>query len=76
MGTKPPTSPFRLRTGTIFHPFYSLSKKPETTAKRYKNGDHLLGVSRSIKGLVEIHDEDILIYCVSQIMANYGEVEG
>lgn len=51
------------------HPFYSLSKKPETTVKRYKNGPHWLEITPSVKGLATIYDKDILIYCISQIMA-------
>ncbi|WP_405402756.1 replication initiator protein A [Paracoccus sp. Ld10] len=51
------------------HPFYSLSKKPETTVKRYKNGDRWLEITPSVKGLATIYDKDILIYCISQIMA-------
>jgi len=57
------------------HPFYSLSKKPETSVKRYKNGDHWLEITPSVKGLATIYDKDILIYCISQIMAKlkHGE---
>lgn len=57
------------------HPFYALSKKPETTVKRYVNGPHWLEVTPSIKGLATIYDKDILIYCISQIMAKlrHGE---
>lgn len=57
------------------HPFYSLSKKPETSIKRYRNGDHWLEITPSVKGLATIYDKDILIYCISQIMAKfkYGE---
>ena len=51
------------------HPFYSLSKKPETTVKRYRNGQNWLEVTPSVKGLATIYDKDILIYCISQIMA-------
>lgn len=51
------------------HPFYSLSKKPETTVKRYRNGEHWFEVTPSVKGLATIYDKDILIYCISQIMA-------
>ena len=57
------------------HPFYSLSKKPETTVKRYKNGDHWLEITPSIKGLATIYDKDILIYCISQIMAKLKKGE-
>lgn len=57
------------------HPFYALSKKPEVSVKRYVNGDNWLEVTPSIKGLATIYDKDILIYCISQIMAKlrHGE---
>ena len=57
------------------HPFYALSKKPETSVKRYVNGDNWLEVTPSIKGLATIYDKDILIYCISQLMAKlrHGE---
>ncbi|WBU55370.1 replication initiator protein A [Paracoccus sp. SCSIO 75233] len=51
------------------HPFYSLSKKPETRVKRYRNGEHWLEVTPSVKGLATIYDKDILIYAISQIMS-------
>lgn len=57
------------------HPFYSLSKKPETTIKRYENGDKWLQIMPSVKGLATIYDKDILIYCISQIMAKLKEGE-
>lgn len=57
------------------HPFYSLSKKPETTVKRYKNGNNWLEITPSVKGLATIYDKDILIYCISQIMAKLKQGE-
>lgn len=57
------------------HPFYSLSKKPETNVKRYKNGENWLEITPSIKGLATIYDKDILIYCISQIMAKLKKGE-
>ena len=50
------------------HPFYSLSKKPETNIRRYKHNGHWLQITPSVKGLATIYDKDILIYCISQIM--------
>lgn len=50
------------------HPFYSLSKKPETTVRRYQHNKHWLEITPSVKGLATIYDKDILIYCISQIM--------
>lgn len=57
------------------HPFYSLSKKPETAVRRYENNGNVLEVTPSVKGLATIYDKDILIYCISQLMAklNRGE---
>ncbi|WP_091846866.1 replication initiator protein A [Palleronia pelagia] len=50
------------------HPFYSLSKKPETTVRRYEHNGNWLEITPSVKGLATIYDKDILIYCISQIM--------
>ena len=58
------------------HPFYSLSKKPETTPRRYEDGHgNWLQVLPSYKGLATIYDKDILIYCISQIMHKIREGE-
>ena len=50
------------------HPFYSLSKKPETKIRRYEHNGSWLEIIPSVKGLATIYDKDILIYCISQIM--------
>jgi len=57
------------------HPFYALSKKPETVIRRYEHDDKWLEVIPSVKGQATIYDKDILIYAVSQIMhaINRGE---
>lgn len=57
------------------HPFYSLSKKPETNIRRYEHNGNWFEVTPSVKGLATIYDKDILIYCISQIMhaVNRGE---
>jgi plasmid replication initiation protein len=57
------------------HPFYSLSKKPEAKIRRYEHNGNWLQITPSVKGQATIYDKDILIYCVSQIMAklNRGE---
>ena len=51
------------------HPFYSLSKKPDTSVRRYEHNGPWLEITPSVKGLATIYDKDILIYCISQIMA-------
>jgi plasmid replication initiation protein len=50
------------------HPFYSLSKKPETKIRRYEHNGNWLEITPSVKGLATIYDKDILIYCISQIV--------
>lgn len=51
------------------HPIFSLSKKPDMKTRRYDNGDKWAEVRPSSKGLATVFDRDILIYCVSQLMA-------
>ena len=57
------------------HPFFSLSKNPDKRVRRYDHGDKWLEVTPSVKGLATIYDKDILIYCISQLVAklNRGE---
>ena len=51
------------------HPFYSLSKKPETNIRRYEHNGVSIEITPSVKGLATIYDKDILIYCISKVMA-------
>jgi plasmid replication initiation protein len=51
------------------HPFYALSKKPETGVRRYEHNGRWIEITPSVKGLATIYDKDILIYCISQIMS-------
>lgn len=57
------------------HPFYSLSKKPETSIRRYEHNGSYIEITPSVKGLATIYDKDILIYCISQLInaLNNGE---
>jgi plasmid replication initiation protein len=50
------------------HPFYSLSKKPEMTLRRYEHNGNWLEIIPSYIGLATIYDKDILIYCISKLM--------
>src|SRR5215467_14828684 len=50
------------------HPFYSLSKKPETAIRRYEHNGNWLEIVPSVKGQATIYDKDILIYCISQLI--------
>jgi plasmid replication initiation protein len=57
------------------HPFYALSKKPDTAIRRYEHGSNWIEIVPSVKGQATIYDKDILIYVVSQLMhkLNRGE---
>lgn len=62
---------------SMAHPIFSLSTKPDHRIRRYENetGKSYLEVKPSADGLATIHDRDVLIYCISQIMAaiNQGQ---
>lgn len=55
------------------HPVFSLSTKPETRVKRYENGENWIEVRPGPSGLATVHDRDILIYCISQLVAAMNE---
>lgn len=57
------------------HPIFSLATKPDTRVLKYEHRDISVEIAPSVHGLATIHDKDILIYCVSQLMAkkNAGE---
>ena len=57
------------------HPVFSISTKPDRRVRRYENGSNFIEISPSAKGLATVHDRDILIFCISQLMAalNRGE---
>lgn len=51
------------------HPIFSISTKPDLATRRYESGPNFVEVQPSAKGLATVHDRDILIYCISQLMA-------
>ncbi|MBS1301758.1 replication initiator protein A [Loktanella sp. SALINAS62] len=55
--------------GTMEHPMFSLSTRPDRTIRHYMRGDTTITVTPSVRGRATIHDKDILIYCISQLMA-------
>lgn len=55
------------------HPIFSLSTKPDTRVRRYENGNAWIEITPSVKGLATVHDRDLLIYCISQIMGALNE---
>ena len=55
--------------GTMEHPVFSLSTRPDLRILSYRHNDVAITVTPSVRGLATIHDKDILIYCISQLMA-------
>lgn len=51
------------------HPLFTLATRPDRRILRYCHGEAVIEVTPSVKGLATIHDKDVLIYCVSQLMA-------
>jgi len=64
--------------GTMEHPVFSLATRPDLRILTYRHNDAAITVIPSVKGLATIHDKDILIYCISQLMAalNGGRAVG
>lgn len=55
--------------GSMEHPMFSLSTRPDLRILSYAHNGVEITVTPSVRGLATIHDKDILIYCVSQLMA-------
>ena len=51
------------------HPIFSLSTRPDRRVLSYTHNGTEVEVTPSVKGRATIHDKDILIYCISQLMA-------
>ncbi len=54
---------------TMEHPVFSLATKPDLRILAYAHNGIDITVTPSVRGLATIHDKDILIYCISQLMA-------
>lgn len=64
--------------GSMEHPIFSLSTKPDRRTLVYENNKVRVEIDPSKRGLATIHDKDILIYCISQLIAgmNRGKEPG
>lgn len=51
------------------HPIFSLSTRPDRRVVTYDHNGATLTVTPSVKGRATIFDADILIFCISQLMA-------
>jgi plasmid replication initiation protein len=57
------------------HPLFTLSTKPDTAVRHYGNNGNKVTIVPSTIGLATIFDKDILIYCISQLMAAINREE-
>jgi plasmid replication initiation protein len=57
------------------HPIFSLTTKPDTTVRSYRHNGVSVDIIPSVRGVATIYDKDIIIYCISQLIAkrNAGE---
>lgn len=51
------------------HPIFSLATKPDHRLLAYEHNGVRIEIAPSARGLATIHDKDVLIYCISQLMA-------
>ena len=51
------------------HPLFSLSTRPDRRVLEYAHNGSMITVTPSVKGRATIFDADILIFCISQLMA-------
>ena len=54
---------------TMEHPVFSLATRPDRRILNYTHNGAEITVVPSVRGLATIHDKDILIYALSQLMA-------
>ncbi len=55
--------------GSMEHPIFSLSTKPDIHIREYEHKGTKIAIMPSALGLATIHDKDVLIYCISQLVA-------
>ncbi len=55
--------------GSMEHPMFSLSTRPDRRILNYEHNGAQVTVTPSVRGLATIHDKDVLIFCISQLMA-------
>ena len=51
------------------HPVFSISTTPDRRIRRYEHGVRFVEITPSVLGLATVHDRDVLIFSISQIMA-------
>ena len=59
--------------GSMEHPIFSLSTKPDTRPRRYEHNGIKVEIKPSVDGLATVHDRDVLIYCISALIKGMNE---
>jgi len=59
--------------GSMEHPIFSLTTKPDTRVRRYEHRGMTIEIKPSVDGLATVHDRDVLIYCISQIIRGMND---
>ena len=59
--------------GSMEHPIFSLSTKPDTRPRRYEHNGMTIDIKPSVDGLATVHDRDILIYCISSLIKGMND---
>lgn len=54
--------------GAMEHPIFSLSTKPDNRVRRYEHRGLTIEIKPSSDGLATVHDRDVLIFCISQLI--------
>src|ERR1700753_104324 len=55
--------------GSMEHPIFSLATKLDVSIREYVHNGVKITIAPSALGLATIHDKDVLIYCISQLVA-------
>lgn len=55
-------------TASMENPIFALATKPDIKKRIYEHNGNKVTITPSIEGLATIHDKDILIFAISQIM--------
>ncbi|MEM9765329.1 MAG: replication initiator protein A [Pseudomonadota bacterium] len=55
--------------GSMEHPIFSLSTRPDLRPRSYSHQGVEIVVKPSADGLATVHDRDVLIYCISQVIS-------
>jgi plasmid replication initiation protein len=59
--------------GSMEHPIFSLSTKPDTRPRRYEHKGITIEIKPSVDGLATVHDRDVLIYCISNLIKGMND---